>query len=297
MAQSDVQERFKLDDRLWNAMQRTFASSTHSDLCGLTWPARRTEARKKWHFLKLVADVDQEREYKSILSAYAPESAAPTLSPVTTEPNIPPGIEVPPPPPKRRRIGGKHKQHTAPKILLLKATESSLQSQLAETSLLLRMPNLATERMKELLTQQDDALSALKAIGGQIKKREQNNVAVRKCRERQKVVVEYAKLNRETIIADPAYAETDIPFYDQPGRPRLELLSKGRGLTQCIQSTVDEVSSADPKRRSDMRCCNLSLTQVTKEVNRKMAAQNGTPLNISTTAVYNRTSMYIFHRI
>ena len=126
----EVHAIFSLDNARWNAFQRVYVSSTHSELSSLAWPDRKKKASKKWRQLKLEDTSDQEREYNAILSKYAPKpehttaltpltietdpSASQTL--ISTNANHPPGLELSSPPEKRRRIGGPHKQHKTPKI-------------------------------------------------------------------------------------------------------------------------------------------------------------------------------------
>ena len=101
---------------------------------------------------------------------------------------------------------------------------------------------------------------------------------------------EYILQNKENIIGDTEYKSNETNMYNKRGRPRTELLPQGKGLTQCIQSCADAISSADPRRRSEMSSSNLSIRELAKQVNDKLTEKNGVDSNISHTTIYRRTS-------
>ncbi len=163
--------------------------------------------------------------------------------------------------------------------------------ELEDLLLLLTIANQSEKEISENEKRKSELLEDIKQLKKDIKYRESNNKAAQQTREKQRHLRFYVLNNKEQILQSDEYELQDVHMFDKKGKPRTELLSKGKDLAEVIQAVADENSSTDPRRRSELGSINISARAMAKEVNSRMYLKHGIPLNAAHSTIYYRTSM------
>eukprot|EP01084_Bolivina_argentea_P177550 307016_1 len=275
----------------WNQLQRVYSLTNHPNLLKHDATSRQQMAKKEWNRIKSLSKSEQISEFTKTIHLYQTDENICTSNQrkrkhkaLQSNNNI-----TNTPPLKRRRFGSK--PTPTPRINQLNSELATTRDELEEVLLTLCIVNQSKKQISEATKRKDELLEDIQKIKKQIQYRESNNKSCQKTRENQKHVKCYVLNHKEEIIQSNEYELQDVHMYAKKGKPRTELLSKGKGLTECIQAVADEHSSTDPKRRSEMAYLNITARGMAKEVNRRMEQKNGIPLKAAHSTIYNRTSM------
>ncbi len=104
-------------------------------------------------------------------------------------------------------------------------------------------PNRNQNQIDNDIKKQTEIQKTIEEIKKKLKMRIDNNQRVRECRQRQQKAKDYIITHKSDIIVADEYEMNDVNMYSKPGRPRTELLAKGKGLAQCMQTIFYDLHS------------------------------------------------------